>query len=31
MRGSRVIITGMLLGVLLAAFAAWYANELLRV
>ena len=31
MRGSRVIITGMLLGVLLTAFAAWYTNELLRV
>ena len=31
MRGSRVIITGMLLGVLLAAFAVWCANELLRV
>jgi len=25
------IIKGTLLGVLLAAFAAWYANELLRV
>ena len=31
MRGSRVMIIGALSGVLLAAFAVWYANELLKV